>query len=367
MAPLPPRGQRHLFLRYQGLDYTDADIADFEKRMVMEHRDDAGGDVFTSQAWGRLFDTRGPLVRELILEFLSTLRFGEFILALGLHIGEEMESLSFARYWSESERMIPGKGDLHDYWRDISNDGDFLGPPPSYTLIRDPVLRLYHQMMAHSIAGRSQAPEKVIATDLLYLRRMDVGSVNIPYLLARYLRRFIARRKSGAHISGGQFIARLAEHFGLLTAEILEGLTITALIQIIDMAELPDVAAGALEVAQDAPIIDEGGQADSAPTHAPPPPAAARTMIQRMARLEANVHEISGTLTEQRELISAMAHDFSRFCTWTTTSLTRMMDREGVTYKSYSETLREYTRHVRCRTYGASTSAAQQDPQQPDP
>ncbi|GJY79837.1 hypothetical protein Tco_0485638 [Tanacetum coccineum] len=64
------------------------------------------------------------------------------------------------RYWSESERMIPGKGDLRDYWRSISTDGDFLGPPPSYTLIRDPVLRLCHRMMAHSIAESSQAPEK---------------------------------------------------------------------------------------------------------------------------------------------------------------------------------------------------------------
>ncbi|GJY39126.1 hypothetical protein Tco_0425490 [Tanacetum coccineum] len=113
MAPLPPREQRHPFLRYQGLEYTDADIADFEDRleriysreihrvqvvdflgmpelmrdglfarMVMEHRDDAGVVVFTSQAWGRLFDTRGPLVRELILEFFSTLRFGEVLLDL---------------------------------------------------------------------------------------------------------------------------------------------------------------------------------------------------------------------------------------------------------------------------------------------
>ncbi|GJR00223.1 hypothetical protein Tco_0523207 [Tanacetum coccineum] len=51
-------------------------------RMVMEHRDDADVVVFTSQAWGRLFDTRGPLVWELILEFLSTLRFGEVLLDL---------------------------------------------------------------------------------------------------------------------------------------------------------------------------------------------------------------------------------------------------------------------------------------------
>ncbi|GJU82616.1 hypothetical protein Tco_1284981 [Tanacetum coccineum] len=290
MAPLPPHEQRHPFLRYKGLQYTDANIADFEERIVMEYRDDVNVVVFTSRAWGRLFDTRGSLVRELILEFLNTLRFGEvfldldapstiqfqlggarrrlswrqFILALGLHTEEEMDSPGFSRYWSESERIILGKGDLHDYWRSISTDGDFLGPLPSYTLIRDPMLRLCHRMMAHSIAGRSQAPKKVTMTDLFYLRGLDVGSVNIPYLLARYLRR-------------------------LLTVKILGGLTVIAPeLLIIDMGALvrlqicmevddtwawvamgaerqPDAATGALGVAQDAPIVDEGGQADPAP------------------------------------------------------------------------------------------------------
>nr|GEW00156.1 hypothetical protein [Tanacetum cinerariifolium] len=47
------------------------------------------------------------------------------------------------------------------------------------------MLRLCHWLIACSIAERSQAPEKVTVTDLFYLRGMDVGSVNIPYLLAR--------------------------------------------------------------------------------------------------------------------------------------------------------------------------------------
>ncbi|GKG20753.1 hypothetical protein Tco_0380554, partial [Tanacetum coccineum] len=117
----------------------------------------------------------------------------------------------------------------------------------SYTLIKDPVLRLCHRMMEHSIAGRSQAPEKVTVTDLFYLGGLDVGSINIPYLLARYLRMFAAGRKSGAHISGGQFVARLAGHFGLLTAKILGGLTVI-------VPELPIIDM----VAEDAPVVYEG-------------------------------------------------------------------------------------------------------------
>ncbi|GKB38922.1 hypothetical protein Tco_0883864 [Tanacetum coccineum] len=401
MAPLPPREQRHPFLRYQGLEYTDADIADFEERleriysreihrvqvvdfqgmpelmrdglfarMVMEHRDDAGVVFLSTLRFGEvLLDLDAPDTIQFQLGGARRrLSWRQFILALRSHTEEEMESPGFARYWSESERMNPGKGDLHDYWRVISIDGDFLGPPPSYTLIRDLMLRLCHRMMAHSIAGRSQAPKKVTVTDLFYLRGLDVGSVNIPYLLARYLRRFAAGRKSGAHISVIAPELLIIDMAELVRLQICEQLDDTWAWVAMGPERQPDAAAGAPRVAQDAPVIDEGGQADPAPVQAPPPPpAAARTMPQRMARLEEDVHEIRGTLAEQREVISAMARDFSRFCTWTTTSLARMMDRAGVTYTSYSETPREYTRRVRHRNDDASTSTAQQDPQQPDP
>ncbi|GKF52912.1 hypothetical protein Tco_0159822 [Tanacetum coccineum] len=125
-----------------------------------------------------------------------------------------------------------------------------------------------------------------------------------------------------------------------------------------------DVAASALGVAQDAPIVDEGGQAVSAPVQAPqqpppPPPAPARTMPQRMARLEEDVHEIRGALTKQREVIDAMAHDFFRFSTWAITNLGWMIDRAGVTYTPYSQTHVSFQRYTRQRTNGASTSAAQ--------
>ncbi|GJX12175.1 hypothetical protein Tco_0202034 [Tanacetum coccineum] len=192
---LPSREQRHRFLRYEGLEYTDIDIEDLEvrlariyrrevhrvqvfnfgglpdlmaeglsARMLKEHRDDQGVSLFTNQAWRMLFDIRGPFVHELILEFFSTFRFGQAILD--------------------------------------------LDPPGALQFQLGGARRLCHRLIACSIAGRSQAPEKVTVTDLFYLRGMDVDSVNVPYLLAIYLRLFAAERKSGAHI-------------GHLTAEIL--------------------------------------------------------------------------------------------------------------------------------------------------
>ncbi|GKC40149.1 hypothetical protein Tco_1052533, partial [Tanacetum coccineum] len=343
MAPLPPREQRHPFLRYQGLEYSDADIADFEERlernysreihrvqvldfqgmpelmrdglfamMAIEHHDDSDVVVFGEV----LLNLDVPDTIQFQLDgSRRRLSWRQFIQALGLHTGEEMES------------------------------SDFLGLPPSYTLIRDPVLRLCHKMMAHSIAGRSQAPEKVTVTDLFYLRGLDVGS----------------------------FVARLAEHFGLLTAELLGGLTVIAPeLPIIDMAELvrlqicaqfddtwawvaiglerhPDAAVGAPAVVEDAPFADEGDQAVLAPAQAPqqpppPPLAISWTMPQRMVRLEEDVHEIHGALTKQREVIDAMAHYFSRFSTWVVTGLARMIDRAGVAYVPYSDTHVPYQR-----------------------
>ncbi|GJW82964.1 hypothetical protein Tco_0156109 [Tanacetum coccineum] len=168
---------------------------------------------------------------------------------------------------------------------------------------------------------------------------------------ARYLRLFALRRKQGAMISGGQFVAQLAKHFGLLTEERIQGLTVIAsALLIINMVELvrlqiyeeiddtwawvalgperhPDAAAGAPGSAEDAHVVDEGDHAVLTLVQAPPPPpAAARTMPQRMARLEEDVHEIRGALAEQREVIGAMAGDFSRFTVCAANGITQLLD-----------------------------------------
>nr|GFC41514.1 hypothetical protein [Tanacetum cinerariifolium] len=163
-----------------------------------------------------------------------------------------------------------------------------------------------------------------------------------------------AGRKSGALISGGQFVARLAEHFGLMTEERLQGLTITShVLPIIDMTELVR-----LQIC----VEFKDTWAWEMPQAMPPPP---RTQGKRIAQLEDEVHGMREVLQGQREVLDSMAYDFSRFTTCTVTSLSRMMDRAGVTYKRYYESpIKYHRRSVRRRTEGASTFAA---PQQPDP
>ncbi|GKD28574.1 hypothetical protein Tco_1239352 [Tanacetum coccineum] len=243
----------------------------------------------------------------------------------------------------ESGRQIFDKGDLSAYWREISSKW----------------------LIACSITGRSQAPEKVIVTDLFYLSGMDIGSVNIPYLLARYLRLFASGRKQGAIRSGGQFVALLVEHFGLLTEERLQGFTVIVRdLPMINMAPGPErqqvAMASAPKAAEDAPVADKGASAVLAPVQVPQPPppvvGPAQTMAQRLARVEEDMHEIQGAPSEHREILDSMAHDFSRFSTWTVVGLSHMMSQARVRYTSYADFQIPYVRHTRCRTDDASNS-----------
>nr|GEY76106.1 hypothetical protein [Tanacetum cinerariifolium] len=180
MEPLPPRDLRHLRLRYQVEVYTE--------------------------------------------EIVHNIRVAEDI---------------FGAYWLGSERVIPDKGDLSDYWVEISSGRDFLRGAPSYTYIIDPVRRLCHKLISYSISKKGQVPKQVTATDLFYLCSIDREVANVPYLLAQYLFRHAERRKSSARLFRGHFIGRVAHHFGLVSDDGLRGLSVmTRKTPSIDMGKL---------------------------------------------------------------------------------------------------------------------------------
>ncbi|GJV52095.1 hypothetical protein Tco_1447836 [Tanacetum coccineum] len=328
MAPLPAVDQRHLWLRYQVKGYTKGIVHSYEQRLkkiwsrpvnrvhvldfdglTPEMRQDLamrlrmvyiggeGKQVFVIHAWRRLFGIRAPLVCEFILEFLNTCRMSDtemgldvadtlcfqlggvkrrmtwrqFILALGLHTEQEMVDAGFGAYRDGSERLIPDKGDLRDYWIKISSDRDFLGPAPSYT------------------------PEKVTSVDLFYLRSMDRWTTNVRHLLAQYLFRHAEGRNSRARLSGVtrehpliglHELGRLniCSRYGDTWAWVAPGL------------ERQQVAvAGAHEADEAGSAVDEGAHDVPAPAQAPPPPPPApqpRTMSQRIERIEEEMRDL---------------------------------------------------------------------------
>ncbi|GJR69405.1 hypothetical protein Tco_0015470 [Tanacetum coccineum] len=222
-------------------DLTPKMRQDLAVRLRMVYVRDDGKQTFVSHAWRRLFGIRGPLVRKFILEFLSTCKMSDtkmdfdvagtlcfqlggvrrsmswrqFILALGLHTEQYMAQAGFGAYWFVSERFFPDKGGLRDYWIENSSDRDFLGATP--------LMFISETMHAEG-------------------------------------------RKSGARLSGGHFIGRLADHFGLLAKLNIYGrFRDTWTWVALGPERQPVTAANTLEAAEDAPAEDEGTQADPAP------------------------------------------------------------------------------------------------------
>nr|GEW00175.1 hypothetical protein [Tanacetum cinerariifolium] len=137
---------------------------------------------------------------------------------------------------------------LRDYWIGISSARDFLGTAPSYTLIRDPILR-----------GR------------------NVDLVNVPYLLARDMGGLTIIAPELPVIDTTEFVRlRISVELDDTWAWVAMG-----------PERQPNAAVGIPAEAKDALIVDEGGKADSAPMQAPqqpppPPVAPTRTIPQRI-------------------------------------------------------------------------------------
>nr|GEU32135.1 hypothetical protein [Tanacetum cinerariifolium] len=274
--------------------YTTPEMRqDLAVRLRMVYTRGNGKHVFVSHAWRRLFGIQAPLDHEFILDFLSTCRMSDTKMGLDVadticfHLGGVRRRMTWRQFI-----LALGLHTKHE----MEEARDFLGTAPSYVLIRDPVRRLCHRMIAYSISGRVQAPEKVTGVDLFYLCSMDRGTANVPYLLAQYLIGHAEGRKNGARLSGGHFIRRLATHFGLVSNEGLRGLqVVTRELPLIDLHNLgrlnicsrygdtwawvaqgPErqqaAAVGALAVAESAPIADDDAQAIPAPMQAPQPP-----------------------------------------------------------------------------------------------
>nr|GEW78045.1 hypothetical protein [Tanacetum cinerariifolium] len=95
MEPLPHHDLRHSWLKYQVDGYDEGIIHSYEQRL---------GTIS-----GR------PVNRVHMLDFVGLKNGMRYTLGDRLSM-EEMAELGFGAYWSGSERVIPNKGDLRDYW-----------------------------------------------------------------------------------------------------------------------------------------------------------------------------------------------------------------------------------------------------------
>ncbi|GJU39961.1 hypothetical protein Tco_1192918 [Tanacetum coccineum] len=200
----------------------------------------------------------------------------------------------------------------------------------------------YNEGIRHNYEKRLEtisAPEKVTGVDLFYLRNIDLGTTNVPHLLAQYLFRHAEGKKSGARLLGGHFIGHLAMHFGLVTDEGLRGLWV--------VAQGPERQQAAVAYAHEA---NAGG------------PTAEEEEMRDLR------HDVVGL----RGDVASFTIVQSRVSTWLITCMTQLMDASGQSYQPFDSTLigssrLSFHRRVKPRTGDASSSAAPHTDAQPDP
>ncbi|GKC06458.1 hypothetical protein Tco_0998068, partial [Tanacetum coccineum] len=111
---------------------------------------------------------------------------------------------------------------------------------------------LRHTWLRYQVDGMSDTEIGLDVADTLCFSSMELGGG--------------WRRKSGAQLSGGHFIGRLAAYFGLISDEGLRGLSVA-----LGPERQQAATGGALTDVEGAPAADEGAQVVPLPVQAPQP------------------------------------------------------------------------------------------------
>ncbi|GJS47942.1 hypothetical protein Tco_0598063 [Tanacetum coccineum] len=222
----------------------------------------------------------------------------------------------------------------------ISFGGDFLGPVPSYTFIREPLRRLCHQLITFTISRRGQTPENVTTTDLFFLKSMDEGTV-------------------------------IGRHFWVITEQTLQTLTVEVHgLTIIDIEELIKlrIYKRVLDVVSWVAVGPQRQQVGAAGEAAQVDPEAPQD-ADRSQRVEEEVYQMRQGLCQQSEMIKRLTTKHARYSSWMIDCMTELMEQRGMMFMRFDGTLATLAtnshlqferRRVRPRTTGASTSAGQQ-------
>nr|GEY21322.1 hypothetical protein [Tanacetum cinerariifolium] len=269
---LPPRAERHLWLRLDAQDFVDSDIQDFEDMLAriydkQVHRvhvldfnvlTEEMQQAMTNRLRMEHTDAQGFSDSVLDLDTADTFQFQlgglgrqiswrKFILFLGLHTIEEMDTDGFRAYW-----------------------------------IKEPLRRLCHILIAFTIFGRGQALEKVTTTDLFNLRSMDEGMTSD---YEQSLQTFIVEVRGLTTIDIDELVKlRICDRLGDVVTWVAMGLE----------RQQVGAAFGAAHV--DPEVAQVGVQVDLAPIEVAQMPQAAASVPKRVRdivhRLKEEVHRL---------------------------------------------------------------------------
>ncbi|KAJ9539390.1 hypothetical protein OSB04_032123 [Centaurea solstitialis] len=234
--------------------------------------DEEGSEYFICHAWERIFDFAETLYRELILEFVATFRFEEekaldefyqpcmsfrlggvwhsislvdLAVALGIYTQAEVEAPGFVEYMFASGKR-PDDFDPSLSWA-VLGSGNYGGNLKVKSLLSSSD-RLYHRMLVNAVNARSSSEEKISTYDLWLLEQLttDDKYLNAPYIVAMQLMKGGGYRE-GSRMAGGQYVTRLARHYGVLTDDAIASMTSLGEMGLIDMEQLRGMGAAAVD------------------------------------------------------------------------------------------------------------------------
>ncbi|GKD74697.1 hypothetical protein Tco_1332979, partial [Tanacetum coccineum] len=164
-----------------------------------------------------LFMIREQVVREYVLEFLSSFKFGDHVMEL--YIADTMV-FQFGGV-KRNMSMRPNNYNPMEYFVGISTKNHYdIRYRPSYTTIKNPICRLVHRLLTLSVTGEM---------------------VDVPWTMAKFLFDKEKGYKKKSLIVGAHLIGRIARSYGLMALAYMRIVTLrqeTSLINVVKIVDL---------------------------------------------------------------------------------------------------------------------------------
>ncbi|GJR20865.1 hypothetical protein Tco_0969392 [Tanacetum coccineum] len=283
-----------------------------------------GDRTFTSQAWNWLFRIQEQVVREYVMEFLSSFTFRDSIVDL-----DNVDTMVF-QLGGEKRSM----------------------------------------MMRHFTVALGLYTDEEIGNTLFEpFYDMDEGvSIDVLWHIAKFFTDKAKGYKTKNPIVGPHLIGRIARSFGLMTPGALRGVTLGPETSLPSVAKLVELgickynAIGYGEIVDDVPevAIDEGagagiGQADVGGVRHHPNMTTTnklRVMNERLGDIETDISRLVGDVDELTYVVSRMSEQYDqfygefgqwrteqeRFLTWNTDHLSQLLAHHHIDHTRYNGT-----------------------------
>ena len=198
--------------------------------------DDEIRELINFGGWNHVFDFEEETLKEPTLEFLCTFRltqtinpndstavsfrlygvshqmsFGEF----GRHCGFYSRDFMIIEEYRSSIFFPPPEPEIQRFWTQISTESSYRTNLSKASKVKSPALRYLHNLLAHSISGRSQSTGSMTRQDLFYLYCIvERVHCHLGFAFAHYVMNLVTRSRIKA-ITAGAFITRIARSVGV--------------------------------------------------------------------------------------------------------------------------------------------------------